>query len=171
MPVYVLPYYNSNGSTGPIINVGKFSRKLTVADRKSIEAVVRQMKREWPALSVVQMYVAAIRLFDLGHKDKAVYWFYSAQYRARLLMMVSAPRKSDGNTADGPGGRFPGHHAFFTLAGRPINYYAYRRPRMLAGTIQRVAKEHRTLPPLRTIYPTVPFIPDDRTAGTAGTCQ
>ena len=75
MPIFVSPYYNSNGSTGPIIQVGKFSRDLTTADGKSIQALVNRMKTEWSTLSVVQMYVAAIRLFDLGHRDDGVYWF------------------------------------------------------------------------------------------------
>jgi len=162
MPIFVSPYYNSNGSTGPIIQVGKFSRDLTTADGKSIQALVNRMKTEWSTLSVVQMYVAAIRLFDLGHRDDGVYWFYSAQYRARLLVMVSVPEKSDGDTPAEPGGRFPSHHAFFTVAGHHINHYAHRRPRMLARTIQRVANEHETPPPLRTIYPTVNFIPDSQ---------
>jgi len=29
------------------------------------------------ALSFLELYVGAIRLYDLGYRDEAVYWFYS----------------------------------------------------------------------------------------------
>ena len=41
------------------------------------------MKQDWDRLTFPELYVAAIRLYDLGYRKEAVYWFYSAQYRGR----------------------------------------------------------------------------------------
>lgn len=41
------------------------------------------MKKDWDRLTFPELYVGAIRLYDLGYRKEAVYWFYSAQYRGR----------------------------------------------------------------------------------------
>ena len=72
LPVYVLPYYHSKG---PWVSVGKFSSEPKSAASESILRVARQMTKDWQPLTLEQMHVTAIRLFDLGHRDEAVYWF------------------------------------------------------------------------------------------------
>ena len=72
LPVYVLPYYHSKG---PWVSVGKFSSEPKSADSESILRVARQMTKDWQTLTLEQMHVTAIRLFDLGHRDETVYWF------------------------------------------------------------------------------------------------
>ena len=80
--VYVTPYYNSKG---PTINVGPFSKGLGANSEPEFVATIAKMKQSWDNLSFPETYVAAIRLYDLGFRKEAIYWFYSAQYRGRLL--------------------------------------------------------------------------------------
>ena len=91
LPVYVLPYYHSKG---PWVSVGKFSSEPNSADSESILRVARQMTKDWQTLTLEQMHVTAIRLFDLGHRDEAVYWFQS--------LRVSLPRTSHKDVKSGP---------------------------------------------------------------------
>src|SRR5947209_19996032 len=78
--VYVTPYYNSKG---PSISVGGFSSGLASAKEDEFVTPIARMKNDWDQLTFPELYVAAIRLYDLGYRKEAVYWFYTAQYRGR----------------------------------------------------------------------------------------
>src|SRR6266480_3229456 len=80
--VYITPYYNSKG---PTIEAGPFSTGLSANNEAEFGAAIVKMKQSWNSLRFPEMYVAAIRLYDLGFRNEATYWFYSAQYRGRLL--------------------------------------------------------------------------------------
>jgi hypothetical protein len=80
--VYVTPYYNSKG---PAIDVGPFSKGLAANSEPEFVATISKMKQSWDNLNFAKVYVAAIRLYDLGFRKQSIYWFYSAQYRGRLL--------------------------------------------------------------------------------------
>jgi hypothetical protein len=155
MPIYVTPYYDSDGLK---ISIGENSKKLAGADAKTILQVCADLKKEKDKLRVEVMYVAAIRLYDLGYKDEAVYWFYSAQYRARVFSSI----------LDGVG--FIGseafelkqaYNAFYQLAGEYINGYAFGELPKLEKTLEKVAEEGKSLPKFSTIYPKVNFAPEE----------
>src|SRR5437667_2379126 len=80
--VYITPYYNSNG---PAIEVGRFSSGLAAKSESEFLATIAKMKQSWETLNFPELYVAAIRLYDLGFRKDSIYWFYSAQYRGRLF--------------------------------------------------------------------------------------
>src|SRR5213083_288415 len=80
--VYITPYYNSKG---PAIDVGRFSSGLAAKGESEFVATISKMQQSWDTLNFTEMYVAAIRLYDLGFRKESIYWFYSAQYRGRLL--------------------------------------------------------------------------------------
>src|SRR5262249_3349936 len=88
MPIQVTPYYNSQG---PLISVGPLSTELTDATKDTIPALATKMKQQWETLPVEAMYVLAIRLYDLGLKDDAVFWFYAAQWRGFLYRDTIPP--------------------------------------------------------------------------------
>lgn len=94
--VYVTPYYNSKG---PVINVGPFSKGLAENGEAEFVATIAKMKQAWDHLTFPEMYVAAIRLYDLGFRNEATYWFYSAQYRGRLLASL-VDREEMGSMGD-----------------------------------------------------------------------
>ena len=156
IPIYVTPLYNSEG---PQINVGPFSKQLRTANADTIKDVAAAMKREWDSLSVEAMYVAAVRHYDLGQKDEAVYWFYSAQYRARLFASILSddnPKRIGGSAFEATSA----HSAFQELAGEYINGYAFGKLDKLKATIKNVQSEYgTTVPRFTVIYPKVSFIP------------
>jgi hypothetical protein len=154
MPIYITPYYDSEG---PQIDVGPFSEELAAATADSIANLSSKLKTEWATLPIETMYVASIRLYDLGEKNDAVYWFYSAQFRARLLQSV-LPEDSVGGIGSEGVERIQAHNAFHQLAGEYINGYAFGELNNLQKTIQLVKAENETIPQLETIYPTLDLI-------------
>ncbi len=156
IPIYVTPFYNSEG---PQIDVGPFSKQLAAANADTITEVAAAMKKQWDSLPIEAMYVAAIRLYDLGQKDEAVYWFYSAQYRAKLFASIISednPKASGGSAFEASAA----HGAFQQLAGEYINGYAFGKLDMLKATIKTVQSEYgKTLPQFSAIYPKASFIP------------
>ena len=80
--VYVTPYYNSKG---PSVSVGRFSSGLASTKEDEFLGTIARMKKDWDQLTFPELYVATIRLYDLGYRKEAVYWFYTAQYRGGSL--------------------------------------------------------------------------------------
>ena len=81
MPIYVEPWYNSEPFT---IQVGKFSDVLKSEDVKKLQSTADVIRAEIDNTPIETLYVLAIRFYDLGQKDDAVYWFYTAQFRRNL---------------------------------------------------------------------------------------
>ena len=154
MPVYVTPYYDSRG---PQIDVGAFSNGLSTASAGSIREVTASMKRQWNALPIEAMYVVAIRLYDFGLKDEAVYWFHSATYRARLLKLL-VPRQNVGGIGSAGFERIQAYLAFHQLAGEYINGYAFGDLPTLQHTLEIVKAENSALPRFKQIYPDLELI-------------
>ncbi len=153
IPLHVTPYYNS---AGPQIDVGKYSEALAGANGNTIEKTIGAMKSDWDKLRPEAMYVAAICLFDLGLKDEAVYWFYSAQYRARLFQSRCGVAQS-GPIGDEAFELSHAYNAFFQLLGRHINPHAMDNPKKLAETIARVLAEGKAIHDCRSLYPGIVF--------------
>src|SRR5499427_4084764 len=74
--VYITPFYNSKG---PAIEVGPWSKGLSAKSEPEFVATISKMKQSWNTLRFPEMYVASIRLYDLGFRKESIYWFYSAQ--------------------------------------------------------------------------------------------
>ncbi len=150
---YVIPYYNS---AGPVIKVGKFSTGLGSTNDKEFVATIHAMKNQWNALTFYQMYVGAIRLYDLGYRNDAVYWFYSAQYRGRQFALLVDQSKM--GSIGSPGFElFHAQDAFLELVGPYVNGYAFGDTDSLTKIIRRVQNENRSVPDLKAVYPGVVF--------------
>ena len=150
---YVTPYYNS---AGPIVKVGPFSAGLASRSDKEFVATIHAMKNQWNRLTFYAMYVGAIRLYDLGYRQEAVYWFYSAQYRGRQFAMLVDQNKL-GSIGDPGFELFHAQDAFLQLVGPYLNGYAFGDPGALTKIIHRVQSENRSVSDLRAIYPGVSF--------------
>jgi hypothetical protein len=153
MDVYVTPYYNSKG---PAIEVGRFSKGLAATNEPEFVATISNMKQAWGSLSFPEMYVAAIRLYDLGFRNEAIYWFYSAQYQGRLFGTL-IDREKMGSIGDPGFELFQAANAFQQLVGLYVNGYAFGNIDALVPIVERVQKEGRTIPDLTKIYPKVVF--------------
>ena len=151
--VYVTPYYNSKG---PEISVGRFSSGLASTKEADCLTTIAEMKKEWDRLTFPELYAGAIRLYDLGYRKEAVYWFYSAQYRGRQFGVILDQAKM--GTIGSPGFELlQAQNAFYQLVGPYINGYAFGDMDDLAKIVERVQKEGRRIPDLQAAYPGVTF--------------
>jgi hypothetical protein len=150
---YVTPYYDSKG---PVISVGRFSSGLASANLEEFLAIIVEMKKDWGRLTFPELYVAAIRLYDLGYRKEAVYWFYSAQYRGRQFGVLLDQTKM--GSIGSPGFELlHAQNAFYQLVGPYINGYAFGDIDGLVKIVERVQKEGRRIPDLQAAYPSVTF--------------
>jgi hypothetical protein len=151
--VYVTPYYNSKG---PEVRVGRFSSGLASAKEDDFLTTIGEMKKDWDRLTFPELYVGAIRLYDLGYRKEAVYWFYSAQYRGRQFGVLLDQTKI--GSIGSPGFELlHAQNAFYQLVGPYINGYAFGDTDELVKTVERVQKEGRQIPDLQAVYPGVTF--------------
>jgi hypothetical protein len=132
--VYVTPFYNSKG---PVIDVGQFSNGLAAKSESEFVTTISKMKQSWDNLNFAETYVAAIRLYDLGFRRESIYWFYSAQYRGRLLATLIDQEKM-GSMGDRGFELFHAQNAFQQLVGPYINGYAFGDIDQLIPIIERV---------------------------------
>jgi len=153
--VYVTPYYNSKG---PAAEVGRFSNGLAAKSEPEFLATIAKMKQSWDSLNFPEVYVAAIRLYDLGFRKESIYWFYSAQYRGRLLATLIDQEKM-GSIGSTGFELFQAQNAFQQLVGPYINGYAFGNIDQLIPIIERVQREGKVVPDLTKIYPGVAFKP------------
>ena len=151
--IEVTPFYNSKG---PAIEVGPFSKGLASKNEEEFEATISKMQKSWDKLSFAEMYVAAIRLYDLGYRKEAVYWFYSAQYRGRLFGMLVDQSKL-GEIGDPGFELFHAQNAFYQLVGPFVNGYGFGDPDHVREVVQRVLKEGQKLPDIKATYRGVHF--------------
>lgn len=158
MPISIRPFYDSDG---PKVWVGKYSKELATADAKTILELSTKFENERDKLRAEEMYVLAVRLFDLGQKDDAVYWFYTAQYRGRLFRGILDPDKGGGiGSAEF---ELPAAFAAFDeLAGEHINEYAFGNLPRLEETLAKVKEENKSAARMADIYPKVHFVPEGK---------
>jgi hypothetical protein len=151
--VYVTPYYDSKG---PAIKVGRFSSGLASAREDDFLTTIAEMKKDWDRLTFPEVYVGAIRLYDLGYRKEAVYWFYSAQYRGRQFGVLLDQTKM--GSIGSPGFELlHAQNAFYQLVGTYINGYAFGDTDALVKIVEKVQKEGRRIPDLQAAYPGVTF--------------
>jgi hypothetical protein len=151
--VYVTPYYNSKG---PSVSIGRFSSGLASTKEDEFLGTIARMRKDWDQLTFPELYVAAIRLYDLGYRKEAVYWFYSAQYRGRQFGILLDQSKM--GSIGSPGFELlHAQNAFFQLVGPYINGYAFGDMDGLVKVVARVQQEGRRIPDLQTTYPGVTF--------------
>lgn len=151
--VYVTPYYNSKG---PKIDVGPFSKGLAAESESEFAATIAKMKQSWNSLRFSEVYVAAIRLYDLGFRNEATYWFYSAQYRSRLFSLLVDQEKM-GSMGAPAFELVQAGNAFQQLTGPYINGYGFGDIDRLGQIVGRVQQENKTVPDLEKIYAGVVF--------------
>lgn len=151
--VYITPYYNSDG---PVIEVGRFSKGLAAKTEPEFVETIVKMTQSWGELRFPEMYVAAIRLYDLGFRNESTYWFYSAQYRGRLFASLVDQEKM-GSMGAPAFELVQAANAFQQLVGPYINGYAFGDIDRLVQIVERVQKENKTVPALEKLYPGVTF--------------
>ncbi len=122
IPVYVEPFYRAarTPDEAPQVSVGGPYTALLASTKRENVLAVRDMILGKPGLTTpMTMMVLAIRLYDFGLRDEAVFWFYAAKDRYFTLAEVIAPGTRElAQSAQAMA-------AFSQLAGPYINGYAF----------------------------------------------
>jgi hypothetical protein len=119
--IFVQPYYEAARAPGgtPRVAVGPAFDGLASSRREDISALRDKIVADPKLVTPMTLMVLAIRLYDVGLRDDAVFWFYAAKDRYLTL---------DGVVDVGAGGLAQVEDAvrsFSTLAGPFINGYAF----------------------------------------------
>jgi hypothetical protein len=159
--IYVQPFYESARTPGerPRVAVGSQYNDLLSSNRREDILAARDLIIAKAALvTPMTMMVLAIRLYDVGLRDDAVFWFYVAKDRYIVLSEVLNVKAQQLAQAD------DAVRNFSTLAGPVINGYAFCD---LAGQKAAHAKavEWVEANPYQVMFRSdVPALPGDRAA-------
>ncbi len=129
-------------------------------DKTSIHRVTGLMEQQIATLPTEAMFVAAIRLHDLGETENAVFWFVAACYRAKLFRRALVSPGED--PSDAAFEACQAHAAFQTLILEHINPRLIDEPRMWIKATERVCDRVRQVPAFRPIYRDLKFVEPDR---------
>lgn len=120
--IYVQPFYEAARTSAgqPRVAVGRQYNDLLSSGRREDILAARDLIVAKPALvTPMAMMVLAIRFYDVGLRDDAVFWFYVAKDRYIVLsevLNVKTPQLAQADDAV---------RNFATLAGPVINGYAF----------------------------------------------
>jgi hypothetical protein len=167
--LYVLPYYESSkdAAGSPRVNTSKEHNALLASTKQADIVKARDdISQKNELITPITLAVLAIRLYDVGLRDDAVFWFYVAKDRYATLAAVADMNTSQlAQVADA-------FKNFASLAGPVINGYAFcdlsKQRKARTKAFQWVTDN-----PYKAIFlPQIPALSGDRTqnlaAGLAG---
>ena len=132
IPVFVPPYYAAarTPEERPKVEVGRrFDHALASTERGEIAAARDTVEADPGTVTPMTMMVLAIRLYDVGLRDDAVFWFYVA--RARYITLEDVVDVS----VRGLVSASEAMKNFAKLAGPYFNSYAFCDPAKQQATI------------------------------------
>jgi hypothetical protein len=157
--IYVEPFYRAADSPDgrPTVAVGEpFSAMLASNRREDILAARDRVVADPRVITPMTMMVLAIRLYDMGLRDDAVFWFYAAKYRYAVLagmVDTNAAVLAEAGQAV---------RAFATLAGPVINGYAFCDPAEQAQINDKAIDWVESHPYQAMFIARLPALPGDR---------
>ena len=151
--IYVSPFYDS---TPLQINVGEYSNRLKSDSPVKMLRLADELKEKIDEVNALTLYVLSIRLYNLGEKDESVYWFYTAQFRARVMLDMAVGLDPTGAPA--------ALGAFQDLTGRWINGYAFGDPDKAFSILEQVIKDVQHMKYIKKAYPGYDFRPESEQA-------
>ena len=120
--IYVTPFYEASRTPGgaPRVGVGKQYNDLLASQKREDILAARDLIVAKPQLvTPMTLMVLAIRFYDVGLRDDAVFWFYAAKERTIVMSDVLDTKTQLLAQAD------DAVRSFATLAGPVINGYAF----------------------------------------------
>ena len=120
--IYVDPFYRSARTPGekPQVGVGKQYNDLLASSKREDILAARDLIAGSPkVVTPMALMVLAIRFYDVGLRDDAMFWFYVAKDRFIVMsevLDVKTPQLAQADDAV---------RNFSTLAGPVINGYAF----------------------------------------------
>jgi hypothetical protein len=120
--IFVQPFYEAAQTPAgrPQVAVGKQYNDLLSSSRREDILAARDLILAKPAVvTPMAMMVLAVRLYDVGLRDDAVFWFYAAKERYVVMSEVLDVKTQTLAQAD------DAMRSFAALAGPIINGYAF----------------------------------------------
>ena len=119
--IHVQPYYQAARTPGgtPRVEVGRGFERLASNRREDILALRDRIVADPKLVTPMTLMVLAIRFYDVGLRDDAVFWFYAA--KDRYLTLDEVVEVEAGGLAQVE----DAVRSFSTLAGPIINGYAF----------------------------------------------
>jgi len=156
IPFYALPYYNFDPLT---ITIGQYQKELVSNNISDIETIESNILKNINKTNVETLYFLSIRLFDLGKKDDAFYWFMTAQTRARIFANMLDKEKigSIGSKA------FELKQLFVSLnrlVGEYMNGYGFNDIEKGIEVYKKVKSEVKDIQSYKSVYPEISFLDD-----------
>jgi hypothetical protein len=156
IPFYALPYYNFNPLT---ITIGKYKKELLTSDTSELITLANKIKADLNNTDVESLYFLSIRLYDLGKKDEAFYWFQTAKSRARIFINMLDPEKL--GSIGSPG--FELKQLFIGInatVGEYMNGYGFNDFDKGTAVFEKVKSEVKNIQSYKDIYKEVAFLDD-----------
>ena len=133
-----------------------YDRLLASNNPDDVARVRDLIQKEGANITPMTLMVLAIRLYDVGHRDDSVFWFYAAKNRFITAMRVADMRARE------LAGVQDAMASFVTLAGPVINGYAFcdiQKQQTIAKNALKWTIEH---PYTALLNPAIPALPGDR---------
>ncbi len=157
--VYVLPYYQSADRPGgrPTVMVAKaFDAQLSSDAQADIVAVRDAIQADPRFITPMTLMVLAIRLYDVGLRDDAVFWFYVAKDRYLAMAgVLDVKNPAMGAAADAI-------RNFAVLAGPFFNTYAFCDIARQRDTVDSAIAWVEANPYETMFVDSLPALPGDR---------
>lgn len=154
IPLEALPYYTYNPLT---INIGKYKAELLTNDTAELSKLANKIKLDINNTDIESLYFLSIRLYDLGKKDDAFYWFQTAKARHRIFVNML-----DKNKIRGIGTAAFELKALFIainqLVGPYMNGYGMNDIEKGISVLEKVKSEVKDIQSYINIYKDVDFI-------------
>ena len=162
--IFVQPYYESARApdAAPRVAVGRsFDRLLASNSRDDILAARDMIAGESGLVTPMTMMVLAIRCYDLGLRDEAVFWFYAAKIRYQVLAdVIDVEAAGLSQVRDAVA-------SFAYLAGPVINGYAFCDPGKQAEIHRKALDWVERNPYAAMLMTKLPARPGERAANAA----
>lgn len=154
IPLIAVPYYNYS----PLkITIGKYRNKLLTKDPAVLLTLAGKIRKDIDRTDVESIYFLAVRLYDLGKKDDAFYWFYTANIRARIFIKTLNPAK-EGSIGAPAFERHQLFNAISKIAGEYINGHEFGDMDKALAALQKVHDEIPALKSMSVAYPGISFL-------------
>jgi len=156
IPFNALPYYNFEPLT---ITIGKYQKELLTNDLAELKKIEEKIKNDINNTDIESLYILSIRLYDLGEKDDAFYWFQTAKTRARIFINMLDKEKigSIGSIA------FEIKQFFVScnqLVGEYMNGCGFNDFEKGLATYEKVKNEVKNIQSYKNVYKNISFIDD-----------
>jgi hypothetical protein len=157
--IYVEPYYAASRDPEGTPRIEVFSKLDRLLASNNPEDIARArdfVEKEWDAITPMTMMVLAIRLYDVGRRDDAVFWYYAARNRFITAMRVADMKARELGNAE------RAMKDFIYLVGPVINGYAFcdiENQKTIAKSALKWTIDH---PYTALLDPKIPALPGDR---------